>query len=74
MTTHVSIQPLFKVLASTLDDAALCAAAAFTDSAHGRTNEAIGEILTIEELLSTAQALYKVILTLHRLSRKGGAQ
>jgi hypothetical protein len=74
MPTQSSIQPLFRVLAATLEDAALYADEAFEACEQGKKNEAIGTLLSIEELLPTAQALYKVIFTLHRLPRKGGAQ
>jgi hypothetical protein len=76
MTTENPLQPLLKVLASTLDDAARHAdeASLTLDLGELNQNEAIGTLLSIEELLPTAQALYKVILTLHRLPRKGGAQ
>ena len=74
MTTENPVKPLLKVLASTLDDAARYADEACSACDRGKHNEAIGTLLSIEELLPTAQALYRAVLTLHRLPRKGGAQ
>jgi hypothetical protein len=74
MTTENPIKPLLQVLASTLDDAARYAMAASVAMKTDQQNQAIGTLLSIEELLPTAQALYKAALALHRAPRKGGAQ
>jgi hypothetical protein len=73
MTTPHPLKPLLQVLARTLDDAARYADEACLAIDLGEKNQAIGTLLYIEDLLPTAQALYKVILTLHRLPPKGGA-
>ncbi len=74
MTTANLLKPLLKVLASTLDDAARYADEASQAIDIGEQNQAIGALLYLDDLLPTAQALYKALLTLHRLPRKGGAQ
>jgi hypothetical protein len=74
MTDDNPIRPLLQVLASTLDDAARYAMAASVAMKTNQQNQAIGTLLYLDELLPTAQALYKAALTLHRLPKKGGAQ
>ena len=74
MTTENPIKPLLQVLAGTLADASQYADEASMAMAHGEQNQAIGTLLYLDDLLPTAQALYKAALTLHRLPRKGGAQ
>jgi hypothetical protein len=74
MTTENPIRPLLQVLASTLADASQYADEASMAIAQGEQNQAIGVLLYLDDILPTAQALYRAAVTLHRLPRKGGAQ
>jgi hypothetical protein len=74
MTTENPINLLLQVLSGTLADASQYADDASMAMAHDEQNQAIGTLLYLDDLLPTAQALYKAALTFHRLPRKGGAQ
>ena len=70
MTTE---PPIFSTLAQLLRMAADNADLALKAAQEGKHNLAIGTIIDLEQTLPAAEALVKVALTLHRLSRNGGA-
>ena len=72
--TDYAITSLLEVLNGILREAADYTAEALDANQNGQRNQAIGTLLSIEDTLPTAEALYKAALTLHRLPRKGGAQ
>jgi hypothetical protein len=57
-----------------LQEAATLALSAGAAIEAGNQNLAIGTLLPLEEMLTTAQALFQAARALHRLPRKGGEQ
>jgi hypothetical protein len=74
MTTENPVKPLLATLASVLYEAGISANLAADAIDQGNQNLAIGNALDLEQLLPTAQALYRAAIALHRLPKKGGAQ